>query len=624
MSAQDSRKTSEQGVSFSRDPLARASNSIEALFEVSTEVCNQVGGIYQVIRTKAPTMIQRWGERYCVVGPWVEAQASFEFEATPPAGRMHALLEGLAQEGLAVHHGQWLISGRPRALLIELDSLRPRIDELKFLLWDHHRISTPAGDPAVDLSVVFSEAVLRLLRKASTLWPWHLGRGAPRLLAHFHEWLGGLAIPGVRRERLPIATVFTTHATLLGRYVASNDEHFYDRLRAIDDAAEARRYNVVAQHSIERACAHGAHVLTTVSSITAEECAALLGRSVDLVLPNGLDINRLDMVHEFQTLHARHKEQVHRFVMGYFFPSYAMDLDRTLYIFTSGRFEPRNKGFDVGLEAMARLNTQLRDFGIPMSVVFFIITRRPTRSINPGVLHSRGVLNELRDVCRRITGDLAEQLLPRAARGEKVDLNELVDPYWAMRYRRTQQALKTPWLPPVITHILEDEANDPVLTYIRHLGLFNRPDDPVKVVYHPDFISPTSPLWGMDYDQFVRGCHVGVFPSAYEPWGYTPMECVAMGVPAITSDLAGFGRYVAEKMPDHDQWGLHVLRRRGRSYHDAAADLARWLLAFCRLERRGRIDLRNAVERHADEFDWSRLGRAYHQAHDLAVERCRA
>lgn len=619
----DSAAPTTSSAALARDPLARASNAIEACFEISTEACNQVGGIYQVIRSKAASMVQRWGDRYCVVGPYVEAQASLEFEPQTPTGPWQQLIEALAQDRLRVHHGQWLVPGRPRALLIEHQVPSARLDQLKFLLWEHHRITTPPGDWAIDLSVSFGDAVLRLLRKAATVWPWNLERSTPRILAHFHEWLGGLAIASVRREKLPIATVFTTHATLLGRYIASNDEHFYGRLWQIDQAAEAKKYLVEAQHSIERACAHGCHVLSTVSSITAEECESLLGRKPDAVLPNGINLERYEAPHELQALHATFKERIHRFTMGHFFPSYAFDLDRTLYVFTSGRYEPRNKGFDLCLEAMARLNAQLKAFGIPTTVVFFIVTRRPTRSIHPAVLEKRGVLNELREVCHEIMRRVGDGLFPRAAKGERVNIDEMVDPYWAMRYKRTQQALRSTALPPVITHVLDDDSKDPVLNHIRTLQLFNKPDDPVKIVYHPDFISPTSPLWGMDYDQFVRGCHVGIFPSAYEPWGYTPLEAIASGVPAITSDLAGFGRFVDEKFREHDMWGLHVLKRRNRSFHDSAADLARWLLAFCRLERRGRIDLRNEVERHAAEFDWARLVKHYHQAHDLALERCK-
>jgi glycogen(starch) synthase len=196
-----------------------------------------------------------------------------------------------------------------------------------------------------------------------------------------------------------------------------------------------------------------------------------------------------------------------------------------------------------------------------------------------------------------------------------------VDEYWQLRFRRTQAAFRAHSLPPVITHILEDDATDPVLAHLRKLGLFNRADDAVKIIYHPEFIGPANPLWGIEYDQFVRGCHLGLFPSAYEPWGYTPLECMALGTPSISSDLAGFGRYVADLYDDPDAHGIQVLKRRGRSFHDAAADLTKRLLAFCKMSRRDRVELRNEVERRSWDFDWSRLGTAYHQAHDLALAR---
>jgi glycogen(starch) synthase len=157
--------------------------------------------------------------------------------------------------------------------------------------------------------------------------------------------------------------------------------------------------------------------------------------------------------------------------------------------------------------------------------------------------------------------------------------------------------------------------------------MFNRPEDPVKVVYHPEFISPTNPLWGIEYEQFVRGCHMGIFPSAYEPWGYTPLECMAMGVPSVTSDLSGFGRYVQQTHPEMESGSggsMFILKRRGRSFHDAAADLSRHLLDFCRLDRRGRIAVRNQVEQRSWEFDWSKLARAYDWSHDLAMARVAA
>jgi len=415
--------------------------------------------------------------------------------------------------------------------------------------------------------------------------------------------------------------VFTTHATQLGRTVAWSDEWFYDHLPFLDHVHEANKFNVKTQHGVERACAHACHVFTTVSQITGEECAHLLGRQPDMILPNGLNIDHYNVGHEFQTLHQTFKERIDRFAMGHFFPSYSFDLDKTLYFFTSGRFEPRNKGFDLCIEAMARLNAEIKAQQIDKTVVFFIVTQRPARSLHPDVLHMRGVLNELESVCDQITGDVGAQLFRRAASKQTANLDAMVNEYWTLRFRRTQHAFKTDRLPMVLTHLLEDDAKDEVLNKIRQVWLFNRADDPVKIVYHPQFISPVNPLWGLEYDQFVRGCHMGVFPSAYEPWGYTPLECVAMGVPAITSDLAGFGRYVEETHPELEGKGLIVLRRRGRTFNEAAGDLSRHLLEFCKLDRRGRINLRNDVERRSWEFDWSSLGKAYDWAHDLAMAR---
>ncbi len=604
--------------------VKRATPSGSFLFEVAWEVCNQVGGIYQVLRSKAPLMCERWQDDYCLIGPYIEGKAQLEFEPAPAPDWLGRVIETLASEGLTVRHGRWLIPGKPRVLLVELRLNKERLDSAKYRLWDHHKIESPSNDPVVDRAIGFAEAVLQILQTVGNELSYAIvraGQMPSRVVAHFHEWQGGLAIPLMRRTGVPIAVVFTTHATTLGRYIASNEPGFYDRLASIRHDEAATRYNVRTQHQIERACAHGAHVFTTVSQITAEECTALLGREPEVITPNGLSIARYNVGHDFQTFHADFKERIHTFTLGHFFPTYSFDLDRTLYMFTSGRFEPHNKGFDLCLETMARLNLELKAMRSDLTVVFFIVTSRPTRSIHPLVLEKRGVLNELRIVTQRITEQVGDRLFHSAAKGAHAKLDDLVDEYWQLRFRRTQAAFRSHTWPPVITHILEDDSTDPVLAHVRKLGLFNRSDDPVKIVYHPEFIGPTNPLWGIEYDEFVRGCHMGLFPSAYEPWGYTPLECMALGTPSISSDLAGFGRYVADMYEDPDAAGIEVLPRRGRSFSDAAADLTGRLLAFCKLSRRDRVALRNEVERHSWDFDWSRLGTAYHQAHDLALER---
>ncbi|MCE9589462.1 MAG: glycosyltransferase [Planctomycetes bacterium] len=585
------------------------------LMEVAWEVCNQLGGIYTVLRSKVPSMLARWGTRYVLIGPYNAASAAVEFEATPLSGAVGQVVKQMRDLGIGVHYGRWLVTGRPHVVLINYLDVFPRLHEVKYRLWRDHGISMPGDDELLNNVVAFGELARMFLSLLA-----NKEGGRRTLVAHFHEWMAGVPIPMLRNEKWPGAIVFTTHATLLGRYLAMNDKQFYDHLPFYDAPAEAVKYRCDAQYKIERAAAHGAHVFTTVSDVTAEECRHLLGRQPEVLLPNGLNIQRFAALHEFQNLHRIYKQKIHRFTMGHFFPSYSFDLDKTLYFFTSGRYEYSNKGMDLTLEALARLNWRLKQANTGVTVVFFIITRRPHRSINVATLQNHAMLDEIRTVVESIRDQLTEPLFHSAAAGKIPDLNTLVDEYWLLRLRRTIHAWKRDQLPVVATHDLVDQ-NDEALNQIRNCRLFNHQHDAVKVIYHADFITPANPLFGMEYDQFVRGCHLGVFPSYYEPWGYTPLESIALGVPAITSDLSGFGSYLVQLLPDHEDRGLYVLRRRYASFNDSADELADRMFRFANLNRRERIALRNNVESFSEHFDWHNLARRYHEAHDLAIDR---
>jgi glycogen(starch) synthase len=585
------------------------------LCEVSWEVCQQVGGIYTVLRSKAPAMMHEWGGRYCLVGPWNPQLSPAEFEETKATGEVGAAVRDLQSRGFGVKTGIWLVTGRPRVVLVDTQTVMSRLGEIEYLLWEHHHIGLLGAEPLVHQVTAFGFLVGEFLRALAA------AAGNRRIIGHFHEWMAGSCIPELRRDRVPVGIVFTTHATLLGRYLAMQDPGFYDHVPFVDWRADARRFNVEPQVLLERAAAHGSHVFTTVSDITAFECEHLLGRKPDVILPNGLNIQRFTAVHEFQNLHRIYKEKIHEFVMAHFFPSYTFDLDKTLYLFTSGRFEYVNKGFDLSLDAMARLNERLKAASETQTVVFFVVTRRPSRSVNPEVLQKQAVLQEIRSTCTAIKDQMGERLFKASAEGSWPRLDELVDEYWRLRLRRILLAWKTTRLPAVVTHDLEDDRHDEVLNKIRSCGLLNLPQDRVKVVYHPDFISSTSPLFGMDYDQFVRGCHLGLFPSYYEPWGYAPLESMALGVPAVTSDLAGFGTYVLREMEGLHLRGMRVIRRRHNSYEDAVQELTQTCMNFVRMNRRERIAMRNEVESASDEFDWGRLGRHYAEAHAMALSR---
>ena len=231
-------------------------------------------------------------------------------------------------------------------------------------------------------------------------------------------------------------------------------------------------------------------------------------------------------------------------------------------------------------------------------------------------------MKELRQTVDAIQRQVGDALFFEAASTmdfKLPDLRNYVDDYWKLRYRRTIQSWKSGKLPSVVTHNLVDDHQDEVLNFVRGANMVNREDDRVKIVYHPDFINYTNPLFGIDYGQFVRGCHLGVFPSYYEPWGYTPLECIATGVPTVTSDLAGFGDFVKQNVSEKNRSGTYIVERKDRSFDDAAQQLFMQMYRFLQLSRRDRITLRNKVEASSVQFDWQYLVKFYEKAYTDAL-----
>ncbi len=587
------------------------------LFEIAWEVCNQVGGIYTVIRSKVPAMVEEWQDDYCLIGPYVAQTASVEFEKIDDDSEICQVVKEMNAAGFQIHYGRWLVTGRPQIILIDYQKMLGEIDRLKYKLWEHHQISTVNAEALVDNVVAFSEIIFLFLKKYADKYA-----TKQNIVTHFHEWMCSVGLLELRHHNVPVSTVFTTHATMLGRYIAGNVENFYEKLPYYNWAQEAKNYGIEAQAGIERQSAQKAHVLTTVSDVTAKECEVFFGKNCDLILPNGLNITRFAATHEFQNLHLKFKQKIHQFVMGHFFQSYSWDLDKTLYFFTSGRYEFKNKGYDLTLEALRRLNFKIVQNGLDTTVVMFIITRNPVDSVNPEVLQSRAVMEEIRETCEAIEKQIGDQLFYSSAANEEPvlpNLNDFVDDYWRLRLRRTIQSWKTHKLPNTVTHLLKQP--DEITNFFDQTNLRNHEKDRVKFVYHPDFISPTNPLFGLEYSQFVRGCHLGIFPSYYEPWGYTPLECIVRGIPTITSDLSGFGDFMTQSMKDPEGVGVQVISRQNKSFEESAEELANAMFKFVTMSRRERIMQRNKVENIAEVFDWTNLRSYYDTAHDLAIKK---
>lgn len=589
------------------------------LVEVAWEVCNQVGGIYTVIRSKVPAVMEHWTGRYCLVGPYVSKNINAELEFMDDAQDIFGQAAAtLRKRGYHVHYAEWLVTGKPRVVLLNPNVIEAQaLNVIKYLLWKNHGISASHDSAMINQVIAFGYLTKLFIDELVKL-----AGDDHKLIAHFHEWMASIPILDIKREGMPVKTVFTTHATQLGRHLAINSPFFYAHLPFFNWQEESRKFGVEIEATIEYGSAQSCDYFTTVSEVTARECKHLLKRKPDAVLPNGLNIHRFEALHEMQNMHTQYKDSIHQFVMAHFFNSYSFNLDKTIYFFTSGRFEYKNKGFDLTLEALVHLNTLLKEEKADVTVVMFFVSKRDYYSMRPEVLHSKAMMEEIRQTCDAILKEVGKHLFYESTVREDhrlPGLNEFVDEYWKLRYRRTIQSWKTDKLPPVITHRLVDEESDEILQFLKARKLLNAESDKVKVVYHPDFISSTNPLFGMEYLQFVRGCNLGIFPSYYEPWGYTPLECMASGIPSITSDLSGFGDYLLHHMPDHNKHGMYVVERGKRTFDWSARQLASYMYKFLKQTRRERIMQRNHVESYSAAFDWENLLKHYNEIYELVV-----
>ncbi|XP_042596462.1 glycogen [starch] synthase, liver-like [Cyprinus carpio] len=587
------------------------------LFEVSWEVTNKVGGIYTVIQTKAKITVDEWGENYIMMGPYYEHNFKTQVEkCEPPNQAIKAAMDSLINNGSQVHFGRWLIEGSPYVILFDIGAAAWNLDRWKGDLWNECSIGLPYHDREANDSLIFGSLVAWFFKELTDQL-----QDKPNVIAHFHEWQAGTGLLLSRSRKIPLATIFTTHATLLGRYLCAGNADFYNNLDKFNIDQEAGERQIYHRYCLERAAVHCAHVFTTVSQITAVEANHMLHRQADVVTPNGLNVRKFSAMHEFQNLHSMNKAKIQEFVRGHFYGHLDFNLEKTLFFFIAGRYEFSNKGADLFLESLSRLNYLLRVHKSDVTVVVFFIMPAKTNNFNVESLKGQAVRKQLWDTTQFVKEKFGKRLYESLLRGEIPDMSKILDRDDFTIMKRAIYATQRHSLPPVTTHNMLDDSTDPILSNIRRIGLFNGRNDRVKIVFHPEFLSSTSPLLPMDYEEFVRGCHLGVFPSYYEPWGYTPGECTVMGIPSVTTNLSGFGCFMEEHVSDPSEYGIYIVDRRFRSADESCNQLTQFMFSFCQQSRRQRIIQRNRTERLSDLLDWRYLGRFYMYARHLALSR---
>ena len=540
---------------------------LDLLFETSWEVCNKVGGIYAVLSTKAKTLQKRYKDNLIFIGPdlWSADNPSPSFieGKTPLASwQRHTGLPS----GVRVRVGRWDVPGKPLAVLVTYDALYPYKNELYAEMWERYGVDSLHAYGDYDESCMFAYAAA-LVIESIVKWK---DNPEMKVVAHFDEWTTGMGLLYIK-SRLPhVATVFTTHATSIGRSICGNGKPLYDYMPGYFGDQMAEELNMQSKHSLEKAAAHAADAFTTVSEVTARECEQLLERR-PLVTPNAFEQNYVPKGAKFTATRAAARKrmlQVAGALTGQVFP------EDTMIIATSGRLEMRNKGIDVYLDALSSL---------------------------------RDALERVTSLSRKV---VAFVLVPAWMKSPRVDL---VD---NMASRKPHRHFN-----PVITHNLYNPDSDPVYSRINALGFHNEPQDMVTVIDVPSYLNGNDGIFDMTYYDLLAGLDAAVFPSYYEPWGYTPLESAAFGLPTVTTDLAGFGQWVLDNFgDDSDLSGIKVVHRTDSNYADTVQTIVSGLINLYVMEPKMMQSVRNGSRTTSKAASWDNFIKYYDEAYTAALK----
>ena len=543
------------------------------IFEVSWEVCNKVGGIYTVLSTRAQTILENTGAQLIFIGPdvWKETE-------NPLFKEDKRLLAGwrkkATEDGFEIRIGRWNIPGNPIAVLVDFTPYYNIKNEIYSEAWNLFGVDSLHAYGDYDEASMFSYAAARV---AESYYNHVIAKEAkkmteaPKVIYQAHEWMTGLGALFLKHWIPSIATIFTTHATSIGRSIAGNMKPLYDYMSGYNGDQMASELNMESKHSIEKQSAHRVDCFTTVSEITDVECTQLLNKPADVILVNGFED---DFVPKGAAFTAKRKEarkvmlNVASKLLGQEFA------DDTIIVSTGGRYEFRNKGIDILLESLNRLANE------------------PSLD---------------RDVLAFIN-------VPAWVKGPRKDLQErLESPLYPV----------TPLETSVISHELYNMDDDKALSMMRAIGLNNRPESRVKVIFVPCYLNGNDGIFNLPYYDLLPGDDLAVYPSYYEPWGYTPLESVAFHVPTITTDLAGFGLWVNSLKGEYSQLedGVKVIRRTDSNWDEAADEIKNSILAFTKMDDKMVTQLRRRASDIAKKALWDKFVKYYLEAYDIALSK---
>jgi hypothetical protein len=535
------------------------------IFEASWEVCNKVGGIYTVLSTRANTLQKYLKDRIIFIGPdiWSNRENKLFIEKSTifASWREHVSNE----EKLNIRIGRWDIPGQPIVILVDFAPFFAHKNDIYTDMWCRYQVDSLHAYGDYDESSMFSYAAAKV---AESFYRYYLSEN-DKVIYQAHEWMTGMGALYLRDAVPEIATIFTTHATSIGRSIAGNQKPLYDYLSAYNGDQMAGELNMQSKHSIEKQTAHNVDCFTTVSEITNCECKALLEKSADVILMNGFENDFVPKGAAFTTK----RKQARQILLNTANALMGTHLDdSTLIIATSGRYEFKNKGLDVFIESLHRLN---QDPNLKRNVLAYINV--------PGYLI--GPRNDLQD---------------------RLSSNQEYD---------------TPLYDSFITHWLHNVSQDQIVNMLRNSGLTNAPENKVKVIFMPCYMDGNDGIINKAYYDLVLGNDINVYASYYEPWGYTPLESIAFHVPTITTDLAGFGLWVKSlnDVKGIDD-GVEVIHRSDYNYFEVADGVKNTILYFSNKSGEEVKKIRHNATAIAEKALWKHFIQYYFEAYDFALK----
>ena len=537
----------------------------EYLFESSWEVCNKVGGIYTVLSTKAHTLQQSFKDKLIFIGPdvWADTNAPDFIEEDVLFADWKTYTK--TTENLKVKVGRWNVPGTPPVILVDFKPFFKERDSFFFSMWESFRVDSIHAYGDYDESCIFAYAVGKVIESFYHFYKLE----NKKVAALFNEWMLGMGALYIKKQLPAVATLFTTHATSIGRSIAGNNKALYAYMDGYNGDQMAGELNMEAKHSLEKQTALHVDCFTTVSDITARECKQLLDKAPDIVTPNGFEPNFVPSDKEYDKKRMAARRDLLNVAEKLLGCPISPD---AFLVSTSGRYEYRNKGIDVFIEAMNRVRTSGR---LQREVVAFI-------------------------------------MVPAWVRDARADLKEVID-----KNIRTTSPMQMPF----VTHWLNQMEQDKVLNYISHAGFTNSATDKLKIIFVPCYLDGRDGILNKPYYDLLIGMDATVYPSYYEPWGYTPLESIAFGIPTITTDLAGFGLWAKKHVTGNNiSEGVAVVNRDDFNYFEVADAITSSILALAGKDKKEMAEIRKRSFCLAAKAEWSKFIVYYEEAFRIALE----